>query len=78
MQHDIEYTVDGEPQATTEKELTANQILEHAKINPQTNYLVELLGPHERKSFEDQPNDEVRLHDEMRFVSVARCPTPVS
>ena len=67
-----------ETQKTTHKELTANQILEHAKINPETNYLVELRGHHDRESFEDRPNHEIHLQEHMHFVSVARCPTPVS
>ena len=76
--HEIEYTVDGETQRTTQKELTANQILTNAGIDPTANYLFELRGNHNRVSFEERPEQEIHLHEHMRFIAVARCPTPVS
>jgi len=70
------YTVDGKPQSTSEHELTPNQILTNAGIDPATNYLVEIVG-REKKSFQGI-NDPIHMHEHMIFISVSVNPTPVS
>lgn len=77
MKHQFEYTVDGEPQSTDSKELTADTILKNAGLDPTKNYLVELLGDKE-ESFKDKPNAEIHMHEHLRFISVALGGTPVS
>lgn len=75
--HVIHYSVGDEPQTTTERTLTAHQIMANAGINPDENYLVEILG-RERKSFKDTPNDPIHMHEGQRFVVVFVGPVPVS
>lgn len=76
--HPITYTVDGEPQTTTEHELTARQILQKAGIDPDAHYLVQILPNGDRVSFQEEPNKEIKLHNHDKFVSVLTGPTPVS
>ncbi len=71
------YTVDDEPQTTTEHVLTPTQILEKAGIDPATHYLVQIEGQH-RVSYEGKPNEPIHMHDHMKFISVSTGPTPVS
>lgn len=73
----FEYTVDDEPQATENHVLTANQILTNAGIDPTQHYLVELKGA-TRESYENRGDEEIHMHQHMRFVSVRVGPTPVS
>ena len=78
--HVIDYSVDDEPQQTTEKVLTPRQIMERAKpnrIDPATHYLVQIVGKHQ-ESYEGKPDVEIHLHEKMRFVSIATGDTPVS
>ena len=76
-EHVIHYTVDNEPQTTRERELTAGQILRQAGIDPDTHYLIEIRG-HDRESFKDRTDAEIRMHDHLKFISIAVGPTPVS
>lgn len=76
--HAIDYTVDGEPQQTTERTLTPRQILRDAGIDPETHYLIEIRGHHEHVSYEGRPDEPIHMHPNMRFVSVSTGPTPVS
>jgi hypothetical protein len=73
----FEYTVDDEPQTTSEHHLTAHQILLNAGLDPATYYLVEIEGQH-RKSFKDNPDEQIPMHQHMKFVSVFNGPTTVS
>ncbi len=43
----ITFTVDGEPVQTTEHQLTPNQILGLAGIDPASHYLVQVMGRHQ-------------------------------
>lgn len=75
--HVIHYTVSDEPQTTTERTLTPTQIMTNAGINPDDNYLVEILG-RERKSYKDTPNNPIHMHEGQKFVVVFVGPVPVS
>jgi len=75
--HTIDYFVNDEPQSTTEKELTPVQIMTKAGIDPDTNYLIEIRGNHQI-SYRDKPNDPIKLHEKMKFISNFIGPTPVS
>ena len=75
--HTIDYFVNDEPQSTTEKELTPVQIMTKAGIDPDTNYLIEIRGNHQI-SYKDKPNDPIKLHEKMKFISNFIGPTPVS
>ncbi len=73
----FDYTVDDETQTTTEHELTPVQIMQTAGIDPASHYLVQIEGNH-RKSYQDNPNEPIHMHQHMRFVSISTEPTPVS
>lgn len=75
--HEFEYTVDDESQSTTELALTPVQILEQAGIDPANHYLIEIRGD-TQKSYEDEPDTEIHMHEKMKFISVSTGPTPVS
>lgn len=78
-EHEIHYTVNDEPQTTTERELTASQILINAGIDTSSNYLVEVRGNGKEKvSYIDNPNEIIKLHENMRFISISTGPKPVS
>jgi hypothetical protein len=73
----FQYTVDDEPQSTSEHILTARQILQNAGIDPSNHYLIEIEGQH-KKSFEANPDEPIHMHERMKFISVFKGPTPVS
>jgi hypothetical protein len=73
----IHYTVDDEPQTTGEQKLTPRQILTHAQIDPSNHYLVQLEGNHQQ-SYKGKLDVSIPMHQEMKFVSVSKGPTPVS
>jgi hypothetical protein len=74
----IEYTVDGEKQFTKHHERTPNEILTDAKIDAGNHYLVELEAHNQRRSFENQGDLRIHLHEHERFISISTKPTPVS
>jgi hypothetical protein len=67
----ISYTVDGKPFTAVEHELAAYQILERAGLNSESHYLVLLNGndPDDRRSYREDPDEGIRLHPDMRFIS---------
>lgn len=73
----FEYTVNDEPQTTTEHELTASAILTLAGFDPTTHYLILLKG-HERDSFQGNPDAVIHMHEHMKFLAISTEPTPVS
>jgi hypothetical protein len=72
----IEYKVNDEDQTTKHRHLTAIEILVHAGIDPVANYLAEVFPEH--ISFEGKPDERIRMHQHMKFISVSIKPTPVS
>ncbi len=75
--HTFHYTVDGEPQSTTRHTMTPVEILQAAGIDTANHYLVEIIGK-APKSYQDDPNAVIHMHENMKFISVATGPTPVS
>lgn len=74
----FEYTVDGEPQSTSEHTLTPTQILKNAKIDPAKNYLVQIVGG-KQISYKDKLDEQIHMHEHMTFVSVTlQVPIPQS
>lgn len=73
----FDFTVDGEPLTTTEHILTPTRILELAGKDPQTRYLVQVIGRNQ-ESYQDRPNEELHMHQGMTFISIASGPTPVA
>ncbi len=71
------YTVDGEPQKTSQHELTARQILVEAGFDPATRYLIQLIG-NVQDSFESKPDVPIHMHEHMVFITASIGPMPVS
>ena len=75
----ITYTVDGEAQTTTEKVLTARQILTSAGIEPATHYLKLLRGESDQESsYAGRMDEPIHMHPKMRFIAPSIGSTPVS
>lgn len=75
--HETDYTVNDEPEVTTEKVLTPTQIMTGAGIDAATNYLIELIG-NTQKSFQGKPDAEIHMHPKMSFITSFTGPTPVA
>lgn len=73
----IRFTVDGEPVETLERELTPVQIMELAGVDPTTHYLKEIRG-RQQISYEDRPDEPIRIRRGQRFVTNSREPATVS
>lgn len=75
--HVIHYKVNDEDQETIEHVLTPRQIMSKAGIDPDQNYLEEIIGG-TRKSFKDSPDAQIHIHEHQRFITVYVGPVPVS
>jgi len=73
----IHYTVNDEPQWTTEKELTPVIIMENAGVDPSQNYLIEIKD-HKKESFKDEPEKPIHMHNGLKFITNFMGPKPVS
>ena len=76
--HLIHYRVDDEPQETTTHILTPTEIMEKAKVDPKTHYLIRLIGEKDQESYKDRPDAKIHMHEGMRFITASLGPTPVS
>lgn len=74
--HVIHFSVDGEHFETRERELTPDQILKLAGLNPKLRYLTE-VKPSD-KNFKDKGHVPIKMVDCMEFVSLSIGPTPTS
>lgn len=75
--HVIHYTVDGEPQETTEHQLSPRQIVVNAGLNPDERYLVEIKQRGEI-SYQDKMDVPINMHEHQKFVTFPVGSTPVS
>ena len=73
----FEYTVNNEPQTTTGHALTPAQIMITAGIDPATNYLIGIVGA-TQKSYKDKPEEQIRMHENMKFITNFTGEVPVS
>ena len=73
----VHYKVDDEPESTAEAVLTPVQIMTNAGIDPQTNYLEQIIG-HEFISYKDKPDEKIEMKNGMRFITKPIGPMPVS
>jgi hypothetical protein len=69
--------VDGEPITTSEDDLTPNQILELAGIDPSTHYLERIEG-REHTSYQGKGDVPIHVHEREVFLSIPTGPTPTS
>jgi hypothetical protein len=78
MKPAIDYTVDDEPQSTTDETLTANQILSKAGLASAQYYLILVRNPHSQESFQGKGEDIIHMHPHLKFISAFIGSTPVS
>jgi len=76
--HLIHYKVDDEPESTSEKFLTPTQIMSSAGIDPQTNYLEQIVPGHDPISYKDQANASIEMRNGMHFITKPTGAMPVS
>jgi hypothetical protein len=73
------YTVDGEPEMTDKKTLSANEILALIGLNPSDYYLVQLNPDGTQTSYKDNPDEPIIINcTGLKFVSAYRSGTPVA
>lgn len=74
----VAFTIDGEPFTTTEKALTARELLaDYIHLDPATHYLIWVHG-REQTSYEGDPDAVIELHEKQVFITASLGPTPVS
>jgi hypothetical protein len=69
----INYTVNGEPQETTERKLTGRQILERAGFSPVEDYRLTRNKGGKEVGLDDEP-----IHEGEAFTATFKGTTPVS
>lgn len=75
--HTITFTVDGEDVTTADRALTPVEVMQLAGVDPANHYLVQVQGRHQI-SYQDKPNEKIKIHPNEVFVTVSTGPTPVS
>lgn len=75
--HTVTFIVDNEPVTTDDRTLTPVEIMGLAGVDPATHYLVQVQGRHQ-VSYQDKPNEQIKVHPNEVFVTVSTGPTPVS
>jgi hypothetical protein len=73
----VTITIDGEEFEVEGREHTARELLQLADIDPATTYLIELRG-NQQIPYRDKPDEAIRLHNKMRFVSADIGSAPVA
>jgi hypothetical protein len=73
----IEISIDGETYTAPSKEMTADDILRLASLDPTENYLVEKHG-REQLSYQDKGSELIKLHEREIFISVPTGDATVS
>ncbi len=74
---EFKFVVDDEYLTTSEHTLTPAQILVLAKLDPGNYYLI-LVHGEKQTSFQDNPEEKIHMHQNMKFISVFLGDTPVS
>jgi Multiubiquitin len=70
-------TIDGEEFEVEGRDHSARELLQLAGLDPGTTYLIELRG-HEQIPHRDNPDESIKLHNQMRFVSADIGSAPVA
>lgn len=76
-QHPVDISIDGETYTTPSKDMTPDQILQLAGIDPTQNYLVEKHG-REQTSYQNNGETTINVHEKETFISVPIGDTTVS
>lgn len=74
----IHYTVDMEAQETSHHRLTPVQIMSKANVDSKTHYLIRLIGRQDQESYKDKPEEQIHLHNGMKFTTASLEPVTVS
>jgi hypothetical protein len=74
--HQITYEVNGEPETTSEDELTVRHILEHAGFTPASDWTLLSLDP--KEDFDSDYDRLVPVHEHQHFEAHHKGPVPTS
>jgi hypothetical protein len=74
----VEIVIDGVEVSASAKVENERRLLALVGKTIADAYLVLVKGKRDRESFKDRPDEAIRLHPGMRFVTVPLGPTPVS
>lgn len=74
---EFDYSVDDEKFETEKHKLTPREILTNAGYDASAFYLIQIEGDHDI-SYKDKLDDEIELHNHMKFITAKLGPTPVS
>jgi hypothetical protein len=77
-EHAVEILIDGNPVKAPDHSASEGQLLALIGKKIEDAYLVLIKGKRERESFKDRPDEQIKLHKGMKFVTVNVGPTPVS
>jgi hypothetical protein len=75
--HPTTVTVDDEPVTTEQPDVTPNNIMTAAGVDPTTHYLVQVEGRHQT-SYQGKGDVPIHVHEHEVFITVNTGPTPVS
>jgi hypothetical protein len=70
LKHAIDYTVNDVQQETKSRELSPNEILRNAGIDPELYFLVERFEEDREESFRGKGSTHIRVREQARFYSV--------
>lgn len=76
--HGVDIVIDGNSVMAPDHSETARELLALIGKKIDDAYLVLIKGKRERESYKDRPDEQIKLHKGMKFVTVSVGPTPVS
>ncbi|MGO9791467.1 MAG: hypothetical protein ACLP8S_18795 [Solirubrobacteraceae bacterium] len=76
--HSVQIIIDEQKVTAPSHEETPCELLQLVDKSANEDYLVLIKGKRDRESFKDHPDQEIRLHRDMTFITVSLGPTPVS
>ena len=73
------YTVDDEPETTTKRHMTPNEILTAAGVKVADHFLVQVMPDNSQVSYQETPDSPIEMKcTDQKFVSIFRGATTVS
>jgi hypothetical protein len=73
----ITIDLDGEDLTVPDRDITPNEILGLAGLDPATHYLVRLKGKNQ-ESYQGHGEETIKVHPNEKFLSLSTGPTPTS
>lgn len=74
----IEIEIDGEKFTVDDGEMTVTELLELVGLGPAESYLIELKGQSNQQEKHEDPDEVIKLHPNLRFITGDRAPAPVA